>query len=47
MLLATIAYQKGLLSEGQLCEMLSVGRVELREYLDLFGDNNLDDALTL
>jgi Zn-dependent peptidase ImmA (M78 family) len=47
MLLATDAYQKGLLSEGQLCEMLAIDRVGLREHLDLFGDTNLDDAITL
>jgi Zn-dependent peptidase ImmA (M78 family)/DNA-binding XRE family transcriptional regulator len=47
MLLATDAHQKGLLSEGQLCEMLAMDRVEMREYLDLFGDTNLDDAFTV
>lgn len=47
MLLATDAYQKGLLTEGQLCEMLAMDRVELRTHLDLFGDNTLDDAITL
>jgi Zn-dependent peptidase ImmA (M78 family)/DNA-binding XRE family transcriptional regulator len=47
MLLAVDAYRKDLLSEGQLCEMLAMDRVELREYLDLFGDSNLDDAISL
>lgn len=47
MLLATDAYQKGLLTEGQLCEMLAMDRLELREHLDLFGDTNLDDAITV
>jgi Zn-dependent peptidase ImmA (M78 family) len=47
MLLATDAYQKGLLTEGQLCEMLAMNRLELREHLDLFGDTNLDDAITV
>ncbi len=47
MLLATDAYQKGLLSEGQLCEMLAVDRVEMREQLDVLGNTNLDDAITV
>lgn len=47
MLLATDAFQKGLLTEGQLCEMLAMDRIELREHLDMFGDSNLDDAITL
>ncbi len=47
MLLATDAYRKGLLSEGQLCEMLAIDRVELRKLLDMFGDSNWDDALTI
>jgi Zn-dependent peptidase ImmA (M78 family) len=47
MLLAIDAHQKGLLSEGQLCEMLAIDRVELREYLDMFGDKTLNDAIAL
>lgn len=47
MLLAVDAYRKDLLSEGQLCEMLAMDRAQLREYLDIFGDSNLDDAISL
>jgi Zn-dependent peptidase ImmA (M78 family)/transcriptional regulator with XRE-family HTH domain len=35
--LASSAYRRGLLSEGQLSRMLSLERVELRELLDRFG----------
>lgn len=47
MLLATDAFQKGFLTEGQLCEMLAMDRIEVREHLEMFGDDNLDDAITL
>jgi Zn-dependent peptidase ImmA (M78 family)/transcriptional regulator with XRE-family HTH domain len=47
MLLAVTAYRRDLLSEGQLCEMLALNRAELREYLDMFGDNHLDDAIPI
>jgi hypothetical protein len=45
-LLAVDAYHKNLFSEGQLCEMLAMSRIELRMYLDLFENNGLDDAIT-
>ncbi len=47
LLLASEAHRKGLLSEGQLCEMLAMGRVEIREFLDLLSDTDLDDAIPL
>jgi hypothetical protein len=46
-LLAVDAYRQGLLSEGQLSEMLALDRVQLREQLDALGGDDLDDAIAL
>ncbi|AWI09514.1 XRE family transcriptional regulator [Ereboglobus luteus] len=46
-LMAVEAYRRGLFSEGQLSNMLSLERVQLREQLDNFGGEELDDALSL
>jgi Zn-dependent peptidase ImmA (M78 family)/transcriptional regulator with XRE-family HTH domain len=45
MLMASEAYREGLLSEGQLAEMLMLDRVELREQLDRFESGQIDDAI--
>jgi Zn-dependent peptidase ImmA (M78 family) len=42
-LLAAGAYQRGLLSEGQLARMLHMDRVEVREMLDALGAEEDDD----
>jgi len=38
-LLAAEVYQRGLLSESQLCEMLMLDRVQIRRLLDLLGED--------
>ena len=45
-LMAVEAYKQQLFSEGQLCEMLAMDRVELRGYFDALGGSELDDAIT-
>ena len=45
-LLAVEAYKKQLFSEGQLCKMLAMDRVELRGYLDSLGGSEMDEAIT-
>src|ERR1019366_5983612 len=45
-LLAVEAYKKQLFSEGQLCKMLAMDRVELRGYLDSLGVSEMDEAIT-
>ena len=47
MLMVSEAYRGGLLSEGQLAEMLMLDRVELREQLDRFESGQIDDAIPL
>jgi Zn-dependent peptidase ImmA (M78 family)/DNA-binding XRE family transcriptional regulator len=44
-LMAVEAYKQQLFSEGQLCEMLAMDRVELRSYFDALGGGDLDDAV--
>lgn len=46
-MLAAAAFRRGLLSEGQLSEMLALERVQLREQLDALGGDEMDDAITL
>jgi Zn-dependent peptidase ImmA (M78 family)/DNA-binding XRE family transcriptional regulator len=46
-LLAIEAHKRGLLSEGQLSNMLVLDRVQLREQLDSFGGSELDDAIAI
>ncbi len=45
-LMAVEAYKQQLFSEGQLCEMLAMDRVELRGYLDALGGSELDESIT-
>lgn len=44
-LLATEAYNQGLLSEGQLCDKLMMDRVEVRKLLDVFSDREFSNDL--
>jgi Zn-dependent peptidase ImmA (M78 family) len=46
-LLAVEAHQKGLLSEGQLSKMLALDRVQVRELLENFGGDELDDEISV
>lgn len=48
-LMAYEVWKRGLMSEGQLAELLKIGRVELRELLDqmALGESNTDDLLKL
>lgn len=46
-LLAVEAYKKGIFSEGQLCSMLALDRVQLREQLDQLGGDELDDEISI
>ena len=46
-MLAAAAYRRGLMSEGQLSEMLALDRVQLREQLDALGGDEMDDAIAL
>lgn len=46
-LLAVEANRRGILTEGQLCNMLALDRVQLREHLDGFGGEGLDDEIAL
>lgn len=41
--LASSAYRRGLVSEGQLSRMLVLDRIELREILDRFGTDEVDE----
>jgi Zn-dependent peptidase ImmA (M78 family) len=41
--IASSAYRRGLVSEGQLARMLSLDRVEVREILDIFGGGETDE----
>jgi Zn-dependent peptidase ImmA (M78 family)/DNA-binding XRE family transcriptional regulator len=41
--LASSAYRRGLVSEGQLARMLSLDRVEVRGILDIFGGGETDE----
>lgn len=41
--LASSAYRRGLVSEGQLARMLSLDRVEVREVLGMFGGGETDE----
>jgi Zn-dependent peptidase ImmA (M78 family) len=43
-LMAVEAFKRGLFSEGQLCNMLAIGRVQLREQIENFGGDSLDDS---
>jgi hypothetical protein len=45
LVLAAEAYNRDLLSEGQLCSMLALERLELREQIDNLGGPELDDAI--
>lgn len=45
--LAVEAYERGLLSEGQICEKLQMDRVEVRQLIDLLGVEALDDSEAL
>jgi hypothetical protein len=47
MLMASEAHRAGLLSEGQLAEMLGLDRVRLREELDKLDSGEIDDAISL
>jgi Zn-dependent peptidase ImmA (M78 family)/DNA-binding XRE family transcriptional regulator len=46
-LLASEAYREGLLSEGQLAEMLLLDRIQLRQQLDNLDSGEIDDAIPL
>ena len=46
-MMAAEASKVGLLSEGQLCRMLCLDRVELREQLDRFAGDELDDEVAV
>ena len=41
--LASSAYRRGLVSEGQLSSMLGMDRLEIRQLLDVFGEDEGDD----
>jgi Zn-dependent peptidase ImmA (M78 family)/transcriptional regulator with XRE-family HTH domain len=41
--LVASAYSRGLVSEGQLSQMLGMDRVDVRELIDVFGDNEEDE----
>ena len=43
-MLAREAWKKDLLSEGQLAGLLQLDRVEIRELIDAFEDEEVDDA---
>lgn len=43
-ILATEAYQKGLLSEGQIAEMFLLDRIEVRKLLDAFNAEGFDES---
>lgn len=45
--LAVDAYRQGLYSEGQLCDMLEMGRAELRNFLEMVEDIELDEPITV
>jgi Zn-dependent peptidase ImmA (M78 family)/transcriptional regulator with XRE-family HTH domain len=46
-LLAIEAHRKGILSEGQLAEMLALDRLQLREFLDSLGGEEMNDEITV
>jgi Zn-dependent peptidase ImmA (M78 family) len=46
-MLAVEACRQGLFSEGQICEMLALDRVELRNFMDVFGADELDESLPI
>ncbi len=43
-MLAAEAYRRGLISEGQLCEMLQMNRIEARQLLDALGVQDSDGS---
>lgn len=43
--LVASAYGRGLVSEGQLAQMLGIHRVEVRELIDVFGDGEGDELV--
>jgi Zn-dependent peptidase ImmA (M78 family)/DNA-binding XRE family transcriptional regulator len=46
-LLAIEAHRRGILSEGQLSEMLALDRVQVRECLDSMGGEEMNDEITV
>lgn len=42
--ISTMARRQNLLSEGQLAGLLQLDRVEIRELIDAFEDEEVDDA---
>lgn len=46
-LLAIEAHRKGVLSEGQISEMLALDRVQVREFLDSLGGEEMNDEIAV